>query len=82
MPIYERLLGNRDMLDEHPRKDDVSLRAIRGMKSFWSAGQECYDWVEETFLRKYEDWGDDEGLFFGLYKDDTIDETDQSTIMK
>jgi hypothetical protein len=71
------------MLNEHPRKDDASLRAIRGMKPFWSAGRECYDWVEEPFLRKYEDRrDDDEGLSIGLYEDDTIGETDQSTIMQ
>jgi hypothetical protein len=53
------------------------------MKPFWSAGGECYDWVEEPFLRKYEDQrDDDEGLSIWLYEDDTIGETDQSTIMQ
>jgi hypothetical protein len=59
------------------------LSAVRAMKPFWSAVLECYHWIEEPFLRKYQDWHDDDGgLFAGHYEDDTIGETDQSAIMQ
>jgi len=66
---YRALLGNRDMLDEHPRKDDPSLLAVRMMKPFWSAGIGCYKWIEDDFLHVYENWEDDDGgLTVGKYK--------------
>jgi hypothetical protein len=58
---YKALLGNRDMLDEHPRKDDASLLAVRTMKPFWTAGIGCYKWIEDDFLHMYEKWEDDDG---------------------
>jgi hypothetical protein len=77
---YNALLGNRDMLDEHPRKDDASLLAVRTMKPFWSAGIGCYKWIQNEFLRKYEKWEDDDGgLVVGEYEGDTIGETHEST---
>jgi hypothetical protein len=81
---YKFLLGHRDILDEHPRKTDESLRAVREMKPFWSAGWECYRWAQDPFLQKYQDWHDDDdaGLFIGQYDDDAISETDQSTDME
>ena len=81
---YKFLLGHRDVLDEHPRKTDQSLRAVREMKPFWSAGLECYRWVQDTFLQKYQDSDDDDdaGLFIGQYEDDAMSETDQSTSMQ
>ena len=75
------LSGGADILDEHPRKTDQSLHAVREMKPFWSAGLECYRWAEDTFLRKCHD-DDDAGLFVGQYKDDAINETDQKTSMQ
>jgi len=81
---YKFLLGHRDVLDEHPRKTDQSLCAVREMKPFWSAGLECYRWVQDTFLQKYQDNDDDDdaGLFIGQYEDDAMSETDQSTSMQ
>jgi hypothetical protein len=80
---YQFLLGNRDVLDEHPRQDDESLHAVREMKPFWSAGPECYRWAEVPFLQKYEDWHDrEEGLVVGKYENDATNETDQSTNMQ
>ncbi|KIM74200.1 hypothetical protein PILCRDRAFT_828491 [Piloderma croceum F 1598] len=82
-PVYKFLLANRDVLDEHhPRKDGNSLRAVRMMKPFWRAGIECYHWIEESFLQK-QDWEDEDdgGVVVGKYHDDTIDDTDQSTIL-
>ncbi|KIM86668.1 hypothetical protein PILCRDRAFT_4569 [Piloderma croceum F 1598] len=73
---YKALLGNRDMLDEHPRDDKASLLAVRTMKPFWSAGMGCYKWIEDDFLRMYEKWEDDDGgLAVGVHEDDTIGET-------
>jgi hypothetical protein len=67
---YKALLGNRDMLDEHPRKDDASLLAVRTMKQFWSAGNGCYKWIEDDFIHMYEEWEDnDGGLAVGKYED-------------
>jgi hypothetical protein len=60
-PLYKFLLGNRDFLDEHARKDASSLSAVRRMKPFWSAGTECYHWIDEPFLRTFQDWRDDDG---------------------
>lgn len=66
---YKALLGNRDMLDEHPRKDDASLLAVRTMKPFWTAGIGCYKWIEDDFLHMYEKWEDDDGgLAVGKYE--------------
>ncbi|KIM74809.1 hypothetical protein PILCRDRAFT_694114 [Piloderma croceum F 1598] len=58
--VYKFFLANRDMLDEHPRNDENSLRAVRVMKPFWSAGIEYYHWIEEPFLRQHQDWADDD----------------------
>ncbi|KAF9507409.1 hypothetical protein BS47DRAFT_1351722 [Hydnum rufescens UP504] len=67
-PVFNFLLANRDILAEHPRPDEESLRAVRRMKPFWSAGSECYAWVNEPPLRNYEHLDDDdEGLFIGQY---------------
>jgi hypothetical protein len=80
---YQFILGNRDVLDEHPRQDNGSLHAVREMKPFWSAGPECYRWAEAPFLQKYEDWHvHEEGLVIGKYENDTTSETDQSTNMQ
>ena len=69
---YKTLLGNRDMLDEHPRKDDASLLAVRTMKPFWSAGLGCYKWIQNEFLRMYEKWEDDDGgLAVATFEGDT-----------
>jgi len=77
-PIYKFLLANRDMLDEHPRKDENSLRAVRTMKPFWSAGVECYHWIDSAFLRKYQVWEDDDDgrLAVGKYNGDDDDDDD------
>jgi len=57
------------MLDEHPRKDDASLLAVRTMKPFWTAGIGCYKWIEDDFLHMYEKWEDDDGgLAVGKYE--------------
>jgi hypothetical protein len=73
---YKALLGNRDMLDEHPRDDAASLLAVRSMKPFWSAGLGCYKWIKDDFLHMYEKWEDDDGgLAVGVREDDTIGET-------
>jgi hypothetical protein len=67
---YKALLGNHDMLDEHPRQDDASLLAVRTMKPLWSAGIGCYKWIENDFLHMYEKWEDDDGgLAVGKYDD-------------
>jgi hypothetical protein len=73
--VYKFLLGNRGILDEHPRTDAKSLSAVRAMKPFWRAGLDCYRWTEELFLRKCQDWHDDD--IVGQYDS----ETDQSPIM-
>jgi hypothetical protein len=52
------LMANRDMFDKHPRKDGNSLRAVRVMKPFWSAGVGSYHWIEEPFLQQNQDWED------------------------
>jgi hypothetical protein len=73
---YKALLGNRDMLDEHPRDDAASLLAVRSMKPFWSAGMGCYKWINDEFLCMYEKWEDDDGgLAVGVHEDDTISKT-------
>ena len=54
-----------------------SLRAIRELKPFGSAGHECYGWIDEPILRKYQDGCDDDRLVIGLYEHDTIGETEQ-----
>jgi len=72
---YKFLLANRDILDEHPRKDDETLKAVRAMKPFWSAGPNCYSWINEPFLRRYQEFSDDEGLFVGKYENTS--ETDE-----
>ncbi|KAF9503396.1 hypothetical protein BS47DRAFT_1356260, partial [Hydnum rufescens UP504] len=65
-PVFNFLLANRDILAEHPRPDEESLRAVRRMKPFWSAGSECYAWVNEPPLRNYEHLDDDdEGCLLG-----------------
>jgi hypothetical protein len=69
--LYKSLLGNRDVLDEHPRKDEGSLSAVRMMKPFWSAGPSCYGWIDEPSLQERQAWCDDDGeLFVGRYNDD------------
>jgi hypothetical protein len=81
-PVYKFLLGNRDMLDEHPRKDEKSLRAVRTMKPFWGAGVDCYGWIESAFLQGYRVWEDDDGgsLAVGKYDDgDSIGGAEDST---
>jgi hypothetical protein len=63
---YKFFLANRDMLDEHPRKDVSSLSAVRKMKPFWSAGIDCYDWIDAPGLQQHSEWLDDNGdLFVG-----------------
>jgi hypothetical protein len=77
--VYKFLLENHDMLDEHhPRKDEKSLRAMRMMKPFWTAGVECYHWIEESFLRKDQNWEYEDGwVVVGKYDGgDTISDTD------
>jgi len=64
--VYKFLLANRDMLDEHPRKVENSLRAVRTMKPFWRAGFDCYHWIESAFLRKYQVWEDDDDGGFAV----------------
>jgi hypothetical protein len=85
-PIYKFLLANRDMLDEHPRKDESSLRAVRKMKPFWSAGIECYHWIDSDLLRKHQVWEDDDdgGLAVGKYDgdDDLIGGAEQSSSLQ
>jgi len=54
MPVYAFLLGNHDMLDEHPRSDAQSLSVIRTLKPFWSVGPDCYSWIDDNFLRRNE----------------------------
>ena len=67
---YKFLLTNRDMLDEHPRKDISSLSSVRKMKPFWSAGMDCYDWIEAPGLQQHPEWRDDNGgLFVGRSED-------------
>ena len=74
---YKFLLANRDMLDEHPRKDISSLSSVRKMKPFWSAGMDCYDWIEAPGLQQHPEWRDDNGGLFvgrsedGLHSNDT-----------
>jgi hypothetical protein len=68
--IYKSLLKNCDILDEHPRNDIDSLRAARTMKPLWSAGLDCYHWIEEPFLQQSQAWEDDDGgLFVGKYEE-------------
>jgi hypothetical protein len=45
------------------------------MKPFWSAGFECYHWIESAFLRKYQVWEDDDdgGFAVGKYDGDDDD---------
>ena len=72
-PAFKFLLGSADFLGEHPRTDAASLRAVRNMKPFWSAGFECYHWIKEPFLQKYRESGDDEGsLTVGQYNEGEI----------
>jgi hypothetical protein len=84
--VYKFLLANHDMLDEHPRKDEDSLRAVRTMKPFWSAGLDCYHWIESAFLRKYQVWEDDDdgGLAIGKYDsdDDLVGGAERSSILQ
>jgi len=62
--LYAYLLANRDFLDEHPRKDAASLNMVRRMKPFWSAGPQCYAWINEPFLQAYhQPLVDDDGEF-------------------
>jgi hypothetical protein len=74
---YALLLRNHDMLDEHPRLDADSLGAVQALKPFWSAGLNCYCWIDDEYLQKYQVLGDvDEGLFVGHYEDeDSTSET-------
>jgi hypothetical protein len=46
-PHYVRLLLVGDLLSEHPR---VAHAAVKHLKSFWSAGDESYDWPTLTPL--------------------------------
>lgn len=63
---YKFLLANCDMLDEHPRKDVLSLSAVRRMKPFWSAGIDCYEWIDAPGLQQHSKWlNDNGGLFVG-----------------
>lgn len=67
---YKFLLANHDMLDEHPRKNTSSLSSVRKMKPFWSAGMDCYDWIEAPGLQRPREWRDDDGgLFVGRSED-------------
>jgi hypothetical protein len=69
---YQLLLGSRDLLGEHPRQDPESLQAVRRMKPFWSLGPDCYDWIEDTFLRQDVRMQlTDEGVSVGQYEDDS-----------
>jgi hypothetical protein len=69
-PIYKSLLGNHDILDEHPRTDDDSLFAVRTMKPFWSALRGRQD----DFLQKSQEWDDDDGgAVVRKYEDVMID---------
>jgi hypothetical protein len=47
---YKLLLASGHFLGEHPRPDSESLRAVRMMKPFWSAG-DCYHWIEDKKLQ-------------------------------
>ncbi|KAF8579397.1 hypothetical protein K439DRAFT_1525242 [Ramaria rubella] len=47
---YTLLLASRDFLGEHPRQDCESLKAVRKMKPFWAAGEDCYHWLESELL--------------------------------
>jgi hypothetical protein len=72
-PVYKFLLANRDMFDEHPRKNEESLSAARKMRPFWNGD---FEWIEKDLLRKDRNWRDDEGgLFVGKYEVDTVGET-------
>jgi hypothetical protein len=64
-PLYKLLLANRNFLDEHARDDACSLSAVRRMKPFWSAGSECYHWIEEPFLNKFENQHHDDDDDYG-----------------
>jgi hypothetical protein len=44
------LLAHRDFLAEHPRTTKMSIKAVRRMKPFWAAGEDCYHWFEDDFL--------------------------------
>jgi hypothetical protein len=42
------------------------------MKPFWSLGPDCYDWIEDTFLRQDVRMQlTDEGVSVGQYEDDS-----------
>jgi len=49
---YALLLGSRDFLAEHPRRDKESLAAVRQQKPFFSGGDNSFHWVDEPLLRK------------------------------
>ncbi|KIM92247.1 hypothetical protein PILCRDRAFT_810282 [Piloderma croceum F 1598] len=50
-----------------------SLCAVRQTKPFWSAGVECYGWIQNELLRKNQNQDDHgDGLAVGKYEDDVI----------
>ena len=59
-PLYKHLLANRDFLDEHGRADASPLGAVRRMNPFWTAGNDCYHWIQDPFLNKSENRHDDD----------------------
>jgi hypothetical protein len=65
--MYKFLLASGDFLGEHPRPDLESLRAVRRMKPFWSAGEPCYHWIQDEKLQSMtiENFADEGGVLTG-----------------
>lgn len=59
---YALLLANRDFLAEHPRQNEATLSAVRKMKPFWSVGNDCYEWVQISFLHQHPGIDEDANL--------------------
>lgn len=62
--VYKFLLGHRDVLNEHPRRDDEMIQAMRTMKPFWSAREAGFGWIDVPFLQKCPEWIDDDGVVY------------------
>ncbi len=55
--IYAELLISRNVMDEHPRRDEPNLAAVRRMKPVWERNEDCYDWIDDEVLQGREGIG-------------------------